>query len=165
MGHRCALAADLATDGEQGTRQKYLKLDPNEVEEMDEIRLTPSTSNNNTFTHSDLDGKPAGAPLRSMRGHYKFDPKVKLTADGTLERFHYGELHMNRVPALGLGRSGLTSYISKGLHVAVDGAITDPRQLGSFRFLYPFVTIGQAFRNIGVDIAEGGYCARTYYVF
>ena len=162
MGHRSpqeraqesALEARLDKKGEMGTRQKYLKLDKEDAENMNEIGLTKSGTNHNEFTHSELRGMtPDKQVYRSMKGHYKFvDGDIR---GGHVAAFRFAELHINRIPSLGLGRSGPGSWLSGLMHAAVDGET----------HFAPLTYTLEMARNLAVDIGETGYYARNYYVY
>jgi hypothetical protein len=123
---------------------------------MDKVRLSPSGTNHNQFTHSELsDMEPDGQIFRSMKGHYKF-VSGQVNADGFAQRFKFAELHLNRISSLGLGRSGPGSWVSGGLHALVDGET---------HWKCPFVSLLELVRNDLVDISEFGYSARNYYVY
>ena len=80
---------------------------------------------------------------------------ILVNSEGFVNAFKHAEVHFNRVPALGLGRSGLGSWISTGLHVLVDGE----------SHTWPITRLVEPWRNMAVDITERCYQIRRHYVY
>jgi len=100
--------------------------------------------------------------MNSSRSHRFLDPlgdgnppERWATQPHLIRWDRHRELHINRIPSFGLGRSGLNSWISRGLHALVDGET----------HFAPMTYLVELLRNALVDYAEAAYYARAYYVY